>query len=256
MNRAAPPLDFGPRNPFCPPPLDAALGGQVSPEFQWQAARMPPLSRSLLLFGDDPGSVDPAELVNELRLDLSTAEDVRRALGARGDEAVLRSPAVLPPAACEALRNAVSTESQQKADTVDGAPDHQLNLSREELESAIGPEAAAALWSLPASFLGEAADAALTSDVEIFVRRYTPATRPRGALDADETVRDLPREGPCAECDCTTRREGVPEGVPRAPPKRRCGQPWRSPNGGRTARYEKLRQGEADGERSAEKAMV
>ena len=96
-------------------------------------------------------------------------------------------------------------ESQQKADTVDGAPDHQLNLSREELESAIGPEAAAALWSLPASFLGEAADAALTSDVEIFVRRYTPATRPRGALDADETVRDLPREGPCAECDCTTR---------------------------------------------------
>mmetsp|Transcript_22835 Transcript_22835/g.74229 ORF Transcript_22835/g.74229 Transcript_22835/m.74229 type:complete len:156 (-) Transcript_22835:230-697(-) len=107
MNRAAPPL-VGPRNPFCPPPLDAALGSQVSPEFQWQAARMPPLSRSLLLFGDDPGSVDPAELVNELRLDLSTAEDVRRALGARGDEAVLRSPAVLPPAACEALRNAVS----------------------------------------------------------------------------------------------------------------------------------------------------
>ena len=144
----------GPRSPFCePPPLDGSLSAQVDTEFRWQAQRMPAFSRRLLLDRDDPASVSAIALIDELHLETEADARARRALGMRAHDAVHRAAGILPQVACKALREAVDAESQQKVDTVDGAPDHQLNMSRERLDALIGPEAAAALWRLPACLL-------------------------------------------------------------------------------------------------------
>lgn len=206
----AAPAVIGPRNrndeASCAP--DSALGPNVTPEFRWQAQRMPSVSRALLLSRDDPSGAEPEDLMSELQLEETTATDVRSALASDADEALLQSDGVLPPEACLRLRHAVDTESQAKADTVDGAPDHQLNLSHEQLEAIIGAEAAEALWRLPAAFLGDDAaraillptggggsDAdeteslpALPPKPQIFVRRYTPCERPWNPFHTDSAA--------------------------------------------------------------------
>jgi len=90
---------------------------------------------------------------------------------------VLSWPQALSPEACARLRAAVDAERQARCDSVDGAPDHQLNLSRERLESLVGVAATGLLWSLPAKFAAKPRELGEGS-VEIFVRRYTPDSRP------------------------------------------------------------------------------
>ena len=103
--------------------------------------------------------------------------------GLASSSAVISRPGTLPPAVCGRLRAAVDAERQQKCDTVDGAPDHQLNLSPERLIELIGDAAAsAALWRLPSEWAThEHKQQALNMSevgVQIFVRRYTPDSRP------------------------------------------------------------------------------
>jgi len=148
--------------------LAAALGDAVDGEFRHQAQRMPLVSRRLLLEGVSPSDVRPEELLADLHLDEPTAAAARRGLDSAS--AVVRVPGLLPPAACARLRAAVDAERQQKCDSVDGAPDHQLNLSPARLEQLIGSEAAEALWQL--------AGAGARDDAELFVRRYTADSRP------------------------------------------------------------------------------
>ena len=73
---------IGPRSPFVEPPHDNSLGPFIDSEFRWQAARMPTVSRRLLLERCDPACEDPAALIRELHLDNATASDVYRALAA------------------------------------------------------------------------------------------------------------------------------------------------------------------------------
>jgi hypothetical protein len=176
---------------------DAALGELVASEFRWQALRMPPICRLLLLERGDPSSVEPEDLMGELSLSDDDLVDIRSALDTKGNLAMLHTKEALPPDGCRRLREAVGAEIQQKADTVDGAPDYQLNLSRERLDAIIGPAAAAALWSIPPAFSDlvgtrfpeQSRDLDLdVSNAEIFLRRYTAATRPWNPFHTDSSA--------------------------------------------------------------------
>ena len=131
--------------------------------------------RQLLVDGVDPCSIELDELADDLKLPLHMEEAY-----------VLSHPGALSPAACTTLRELVDRERSTGVDTVDGAADNQLNLSRERLESLIGVEAAqAALVDIPFAFCEREARMSAAADLrlgrlrtEIFVRRYTGNTRP------------------------------------------------------------------------------
>ena len=128
---------------------------------------------------------------------------------------VLHSHFALEPSACAQLRSAVESASFSAADSVDGCIDYQLNLTRAELERIVGATAVNSLWTLAhrahSKFCGEDEDEdeeeeeeeeeegeespegereqleangtitdehSLLDVHEIFVRRYTPNTRP------------------------------------------------------------------------------
>ena len=196
---------FGPRPKdeiiVLEPQLDLLLIG-VQREFRAQAHRMPILSRHLLLEGVEPSSVPPAELFEDLHLTADVKVAAQRGLGSPG--AVMRRLGVLPPAACARLRAAVDAERQQKSDTVDGAPDEQLNLSADRLDELIDDaSASAALWKLPAEFAASAASRAIDDEqlcelrgglssargeAEIFVRRYASDSRPWNPFHTDSSA--------------------------------------------------------------------
>ena len=169
--------------------LDSALLPSIgslplSAAFIEQAQRMPPLSRRLLLLEDDAASVQASKLFDELMLSTEVRAAAELGLEATGDSAVLQRSDVLSPEACAALRAAVDAEIMQKCDTVDGAPDNQLGLSRERLDQLVGPESAAALWSLPAAF-DSTFDA---EEAKIFIRRYAPDERPWNPFHTDSSA--------------------------------------------------------------------
>ena len=82
----------------------------------------------------------------------------------------------------------MEAEQRLAKDTIDGGPDFQRNLSREELGALVGADAAAALMRLPEEFMRGLPES--TTDVlgegemlgrntfGCFVRRYTRHTRP------------------------------------------------------------------------------
>ena len=160
-------MEVGPRLPHELPKLDEALASilrGVEPEFLWQAQRMPAASRALLLEREEPQSVASSALLEELQLSKDEADL---------DAQVVRKKGMLTAQACATLRTAVDHERRETADTVDGAADHQLNVSRERLAGMIGEEAVEALWRLPGEVLDEP-----PTDAQVFIRRYTPDTRP------------------------------------------------------------------------------
>ena len=168
--------------------LTAALGEQVQGDFLPEAERMPKLARALLIEGVAPSSVSPADLLDDLGMSVYERSLSQRAIAS--DRAVLGRSGVLSPEACAKLRAAVDSERRQMCDSVDGAPDHQLNLSRVELEGLIGTEEVRRVWAMATRALvklrpneygddeeDESAEALLDAH-EIFVRVYTPHTRP------------------------------------------------------------------------------
>ena len=182
---------IGPRLPGELPPMDAALSTMlhgVHADFLWAAHDMPHVSRRLLLEG--AAARDAPQLPLDEELQLSSAEpqllldELQLSADAVAlDAPVLRRPRLLSPEACAALRGAVDRERRTVADSIDGAPNHQLNLSRERLAELIGEAAVSALWELPLA-LGETKSGGAASDArappppQVFVRRYTPETRP------------------------------------------------------------------------------
>ena len=194
-------MDFGPQPRDACFTIDSdiasALGQDVSEEFQAQAQRMPALSRKLLIFGQACDSVDPTDLFHELALPEEVEEEARHGLASSAS--VLRRRAVLSHDACSTLRSAVDSEWQEKVDTVDGAPDHQLNLSREQLEKLIGADAITSLMSAGKDFAtsasaGGAAGGSGTSPLhldnatKIFVRRYERSQRPWNPFHTDTSA--------------------------------------------------------------------
>lgn len=151
--------------------LEALLGETVSLDFREEARRMPPIVRQLLLECTPPGSVDPEALLEDLCL---PHEEHSAALGVivAKEGAVVRKRNVLSPAACAKLRAVVDAGHRAKIDTVDGAPDHQVNLNEARLEALVGAEGVEALCAIAGCVCTSLADA------RIFVRRYSVDTRP------------------------------------------------------------------------------
>ena len=135
---------------------------------------MTPTVRSVLIDGMDPSSVQVSNLLADLHI--HSLEDTT----------IMPQPAALSPAACAALRSAVDLKRSTEVDTVDGAAEHQLNLSLDALGSLVGTQAMRSLLELPAAFCQQSADPPLLGArggrevVSFFVRRYTASTRPQG----------------------------------------------------------------------------
>ena len=144
----------------------AALQPPVS-AFATAAAAMPAALRSILVDGVDPTAVDAAAL----RLALQQAQCYDAPAGH-----IVQLPAVLPAAACAALRAAVDAQHETASDSVDNEADHQLNLEVDELEALVGAAALQALVGA-ARELDARAGGELPI-VEAFVRRYSPSERP------------------------------------------------------------------------------
>lgn len=184
---------------------DGSLRGvqlaSLPPEWREAAAALAsPTERALLV--DDARLSDAAaraaqagRLVLELALakqSLTFERRVRTMLGRRQQDALLMARGLLRPAACAALRGAVDAAPSLRNGTTDGLPEHTLHLTRERLEELVGAPTVAELWALPARFVSQAAPgtttATATDDLaasEIFVRRFSAATRPWVKMHAD-----------------------------------------------------------------------
>jgi hypothetical protein len=168
--------------------------GELPLDFEAAAAKMPQAARQLLLEGMDERTRSSesakrdagASLIAALR-PCSRGAD-RPTHGSTGEsdasgsamprcsrDDLLRVPAFLSSASCALLRAAVDARRSLAKDSVDLGAEHQLNLSRAELESILQAGEMAALLSLPSRL---SARSEPPSRVEIFVRRYTRGTRP------------------------------------------------------------------------------
>jgi len=141
--------------------------------YQEAAAAFPAVLRDILLKGVTDCAAD------DLRAALSTLP-LSLPVGRAVD--VLQRPALLPPATCAQLRAVADLHAGTggERDTVDGAADHQVNLTGEELTTLLGREQVDAILAAGRELdlhCGGSGHRALPL-VEAFVRRYTAATRP------------------------------------------------------------------------------
>lgn len=170
--------------------MDGDPLAKVPPEFAAQAARMPLPLRRLIVCGVPPSDVTAAAVIHALRLPITQFRSASAALAPRkfGSESplLMRLPNLLDAEACSRLRAAVSANAHamQRADSVDGLADHQLNLtSLAELERYVGSEAMKRLQEMPRAFFGRAGLAGVSSGAQlaisqIFIRRYAHTARP------------------------------------------------------------------------------
>lgn len=163
------------------PASETSLKSLPSP-FLEQVDRMPALARQLLVDSVDPRHVDSESLLDSLQLPNELRDAAKLGFDVKADDAVLRRPRCLDPNTCAKLRQAVCKEKQEMRDTVDGAPDHQLNFDQEGLRKLIGDEPVDALWRLPAELAGREE---VPRQVEIFVRRYSVDSRPWNPFHTD-----------------------------------------------------------------------
>ena len=161
--------------------------------FTAHAAAMPPLTRRLIAENADPAVADPYTLLRELRLAEPAFRAADAGLRLSVDAAVRRYRGALAPASCSVLRRAVDDDRRRtrRRDTIDGGPDHQLNLSEIELEELVGATAVRSLLqmaaeaeaTIPAAVPladndGGGGGGATAARPEFFVRRYSSGTRP------------------------------------------------------------------------------
>ena len=166
------------------------------------AQKMGPAVRSLVVHNADPSKVPVDDVLDDLGMpkvapcppsysglrSLSLLNMLPKPTGRATD--ILRVDEALRPEACAELRRAVNQASFSAADSVDGCTDYQLNLTRPELEALVGADAVDRLWSMAHGALQRfrsetmshkdqvASTSQLLEAHEIFVRRYTPSTRP------------------------------------------------------------------------------
>jgi len=195
-----------------------ALRPPLAAEWLEAAERMIALSeRQLLVHAAPPETVSADTLIRELALtkeSLTFDRRVREMLTSGQDVAILSQPTVLGAEACAALTRAVDEGASLRHGGTDGMPEHTLHLDRTRLEALIGRDAADALWALPVRYRRQAAaaraaasadgadaadganteadghahaeaDGGETRIVEIFIRRFSAATRPWIKMHAD-----------------------------------------------------------------------
>eukprot|EP00446_Apocalathium_sp_SHHI-4_P047933 CAMPEP_0177394316 /NCGR_PEP_ID=MMETSP0368-20130122/55466_1 /TAXON_ID=447022 ORGANISM="Scrippsiella hangoei-like, Strain SHHI-4" /NCGR_SAMPLE_ID=MMETSP0368 /ASSEMBLY_ACC=CAM_ASM_000363 /LENGTH=337 /DNA_ID=CAMNT_0018860651 /DNA_START=36 /DNA_END=1050 /DNA_ORIENTATION=+ len=172
------------------------------------AETMVPLVHSLIVGNMDPSKVDADELLRALHLDGSSHDWTGRLCNG-----LLQVPVALDGAACAALRTAVDATSFMAGDfvakdSVDRLLDYQLNLTVQSLSAIVGDSAATRLLALAARFhdevstpglgalppvlaaavLSEGAEApAFPEPHQIFIRRYSAATRPWFPFHCDDS---------------------------------------------------------------------
>ena len=174
-------------------PGDVPPDAEWSSEFAVHAADMPSPVKLLLVKRADPATVDAEVLLGALAAELSELALASAKKTLRRADAVICRRGVLTPRACARLRLAMEAFRGQSfaRDTIDGAPDYQRNLSREELEALVGAAGVEALMRLPGEFTrGLGGDDAAASELldggerlgsntfGCFLRRYTRGTRP------------------------------------------------------------------------------
>ncbi|KAJ1453477.1 hypothetical protein M885DRAFT_524421 [Pelagophyceae sp. CCMP2097] len=152
----------------------AEVALDASAAFDRHAKSFPLIVQRLLLENCDPAG--------------ESVDDLRRALGlpARDDAgaAVAHLARLLPREACEALRSAVDAAEDSEADSVDGLPDHQVDVGLDEIEALVGRDHARSLLRAVATFAPRL-EAPKSGDVRCFVRRYSATTRPWNPFHTD-----------------------------------------------------------------------
>ena len=93
---------------------------------------------------------------------------------------MLRREAVLCRPSCRSLRELVDDDARRSAaaDSVDGAPDHQVDLQVDSLRELVGDDQLSKLCGLVGALGGRGDDTSRWTPSEMFVRRYSPMTRP------------------------------------------------------------------------------
>jgi predicted 2-oxoglutarate/Fe(II)-dependent dioxygenase YbiX len=172
---------------------DDLLLPALSPQYLAIAAALSPVVRSLLVHNADPDSVSVDELLDQLQ-EIGTELDWAR----RSDSGITTRSHVLDWKQCAALRAACDAATMEIMDTVDGQLEYQLSLNAAQLEDLIGEATLRELAAL-AKEHHDSADSSVTAVADaaarlagvtctspalpskpqyIFVRRYSPATRP------------------------------------------------------------------------------
>lgn len=183
-------------------------------DFASQAAEMPLYLRRLLVDNVPPSAASTGAFVRALRLAPALHAEALLACSRPAHSQVLHRKHTLSQLACTSLRAAVDEDAAPGAapaadevgecaaltsgvasgarnagrslaqDSVDGLPEHQLDLTVATLVPLIGAAGLASLRALPAAFLaaggddGRAAAAPALQIERCFVRRYTAAERP------------------------------------------------------------------------------
>ena len=158
------------------------------------AQSMDPLVRALLVDHADPAHVDIAELFRALKLDGS-----RHEWHSRHGDAMRTVRAALDSDQCATLRAAVDGAQMELVDSVDGLLEYQLNLTADTFEALVGQRTVNTLHGIAqdcfhqlyrygpmdgvtreaARDVGMCTSPALPEEPhEIFIRRYSPTTRP------------------------------------------------------------------------------
>ena len=154
---------------------------------------MPSLLRSVLVDNIKPDTVSVQSLLEVL------GRASPHHLNMAFEAPVLHVPAALSAKACATLRSAVDSERTIARDSVDGGPEHQLNLSREALELLIGRDQCSRIWQLPKRFRMSTAvvpvavpAAADTADAASEARAVEAETKGTVAVEAElEAIAEL-----------------------------------------------------------------
>ena len=133
------------------------LDSSIASEFRYQAKMMPRPLRRLIVDGAEPSRVSAAAVVHALRLPLVQFHSAAAALAPPADAVMLRVPSFLSAAECAHIRAALDAGVATNKDSVDGLPDHQLDVkSLAEMTALLGREAIQRLQQLPLQFVEDA----------------------------------------------------------------------------------------------------
>lgn len=178
------PLHLSDKPVILPPEL---AGLNIPSEFSDLAIRMPPLSAALLLHTSQPSTVNAHDLIEELKLPHHLKKEALKGLRTEFNDAVMLENGILTSSECEILRTAIHEEWQEKSDTIDGGPDHQLKLSVESFKNLTSNSTLKNILELAKTF----SQTLTTSDfksMKIFIRSYTPSTRPWCPFHTDSST--------------------------------------------------------------------
>jgi hypothetical protein len=160
-----------------------------SREFAGAVEKLSPLHRALVAENSDPSTVSVDALMADLSTEFTCADAMHEWMeSTRKAFAVYSLPGAVSPAACEEMRRMVDTDRRILADTVDGCPEHQLNLDapREQLSEIMGAAACNRLLRLPAEYLRHEKQAARQQRRERDQRREREQRTPASHADGFE----------------------------------------------------------------------